>query len=48
MMTLVNLDKWNTLTKAQKDLLENQARIYEKDGDKILFNKKKYITTECG
>ena len=41
MMTLVNLDKWNTLTKAQKDLLENQARIYEKDGDEILFNKEK-------
>jgi len=38
-MTLVNLEKWKTLSKSQRDLLESQARIYERDGDPIIVKK---------
>jgi TRAP-type mannitol/chloroaromatic compound transport system substrate-binding protein len=40
-MTIINLDKWNSLTKAQKDLLVKQARIYETKGDAITVAKGK-------
>lgn len=40
-MTIINLDKWNSLTKAQKDLLESQARVYEQDSSAIIIAKGK-------
>lgn len=39
LMTIVNRDTWNKLTKAQQDLLEAQARIYEKESDAIIIKK---------
>jgi len=41
LMTIINLDKWNSLTKAQKDLLEKQARNYESKADAIIVAKGK-------
>lgn len=40
-MTIINLDKWNSLTKAQKDLLESQARVYEQESSAIIIAKGK-------
>ena len=41
LLTIINLDKWNSLTKAQKDLLEKQARNYESKADAIIVEKGK-------
>ena len=38
-MTIINLDKWNGLTKAQKDLLVKQGRSYERQADAIIVKK---------
>lgn len=38
-MTIMNLDKYNELTDSQRNLLESQARIYEKEGDAIIVKK---------
>lgn len=38
-MTLVNLEKWKSLSQAHRDLLEKQARVYERDSDAIVVKK---------
>jgi len=38
-MTLVNLDKWKALSQAHRDLLEKQARVYERDSEPIVVRK---------
>lgn len=40
-MTLVNLDKWKALSPAQRELLESQARIYERDSDALVIARAK-------
>jgi TRAP-type C4-dicarboxylate transport system substrate-binding protein len=39
LLTLINLDKWKSLTQAQRDLLEKQARVYERDSAAIIIKK---------
>jgi len=41
LMTLVNLKKWNSLSQAQRDLLESHAESYEKNGDAIVIERAK-------
>jgi TRAP-type transport system periplasmic protein len=38
-LTLINLEKWKNLSKAQQDMLTQQARTYEKEGSAILVKK---------
>lgn len=38
-MLVINLDKYNGLSQAHKDLLNSQARIYEHDSDAIMYKK---------
>lgn len=40
-LTLINLDRWNRLSKAQQNLLDSQARTYERDSDAIIIRKAK-------
>jgi TRAP-type C4-dicarboxylate transport system substrate-binding protein len=39
LMTTINLDTWNKLTKAQQKQLENQSRAYESNSDEIIIRK---------
>jgi TRAP-type C4-dicarboxylate transport system substrate-binding protein len=39
LMTIVNLDKWKSLTKAQRNMLIKQARDYESKPDAIIVKK---------
>lgn len=38
-MAVVNLDKWKALSRAHQDLLEKQARIFERDSGAIIVKK---------
>ena len=38
-LTTINLNKWKSLNKAERDELEAQARAFEKAGDQIIIDK---------